>query len=211
MKDLTEAVFASNNEEEAAAVRDCLTANNIKCTLKINTNNQMFGRGVLNDGNIISGGSFEIMVDEKDIKNALKILSENEEEIITEESITEEEKSDYSADEQDIIDKRFFVRAILLGFIHMLGFGTIAALISAWNISPSKRRMRLTAFAVPLCWYIFVIINLYLFRPELTAVLFLINIMVLISFILSPKKPAVTAAIFLSGLILLSTAVHFFF
>ena len=61
MKELTEPVFASDNEDQAANARDCLKENNIKCTVRINTNNQMFGRGVLNDGEIITGGSYEVM------------------------------------------------------------------------------------------------------------------------------------------------------
>ncbi len=185
MKELTESVFATDNEDEAAAARDCLTANNIKCTLKINTNNQLFGRGFKQRGNHIRR-QFEIMVDEKDLNNALQILSSNEE--ISGEGNIEEENPVYTSEELDMIDKRYFVRAILLGFIHMLGFGTIAALISAWNISPSKKNMRFFAFALPLCWYIFVIINLYFFRPELTIVLFSINILVLIAFYFFAEK-----------------------
>lgn len=80
------------------------------------------------------------MVNEKDIDNALQILSANEKEIISKEINTEEENPVYSEAELEMIDKRYFVRAMLLGFIHFLGFGTIAALISAWNISSSKRK-----------------------------------------------------------------------
>ena len=209
MKDLTESVFASDNEEEAAAVRDCLISNNIQCTLNINTNNQLFGKGILNSGEIISGGCFEIMINEKDIDNALQILSENEEKTISKEINTKEENPVYSEAELEMIDKRYFVRAMLLGFIHFLGFGTIAALISAWNISSSKKKMRFFAFSVPLCWYILVIFNLAVLHPVLTVILICINIIVLILYILSPKRPAVYLSIFVSGLIVFTAAMYY--
>ena len=210
MKGLTVPVFAADNEEEAAKARDCLKENNIDCTIRINTNNQMFGRGVLNDGDIISGGSYEVMVDEKEIDDSLRFLSASaEREEITKEENTGEDIQDYNNTGQEMIDKRYFVRAMLLGFIHFLGFGTIAALISAWNISSSKKKMRFFAFSVPLCWYILVIFNLAVLHPVLTVILICINIIVLILYILSPKRPAVYLSIFVSGLIVFTAAMYY--
>ena len=51
-------------------------------------------------------------------------------------------------------DRALFARAILLGMLHMLGFGTIAALESASKISSSSPARRAAAFAVPIVWYV---------------------------------------------------------
>jgi hypothetical protein len=161
-----ESVYATDDEEKALKVRDRLNEKKIETAIRINSENYVFGPGVLNRG--IFSGRYEVLVSEDDVERALDIVSTRRQkgELAKSEPTSTKKKPNRAKVPIELLDKKYFSRSIVLGIAFLAGLGTILAVDSATRISKKNKARKTIAFLVPIGWYaLFFIAFLFISFP----------------------------------------------